>query len=66
MVHSQVQFLVLQPVTLSLYQFLGVIEPKRPRFNDIPERWCFAVFVAGLLPQLVRILVKPITYVHPS
>ena len=51
--------------TLSLYYFLGVIEPIRPRFNDIPQRCWLAEMITRLLHQLVRIWAKPITCVHP-
>ena len=45
--------------TLSLYHFLGAIEPIRPHFNNIPQRWWFAEVITGFLHQLVCIQVKP-------
>jgi len=52
------------PTTLSSYHFLGIIEPIRPCFNDIPQRWQFVEVITRLLHQLVCIWVKPITCAH--
>jgi len=52
------------PATLSLYHFLGVLEPIRPCFNDIRQRWWFGKVIIGFLHELVHIRVKPINFAH--
>ena len=48
MVHSLVQFLMLQPRHPIFVSSSGVINPIRSCSNDTPQKWWFAEVVADL------------------